>query len=459
MSMGIYLFFISYQIVQIIALPFVCVYLLVRKFKKKPVFGNFAQRCGLLVPVPDKNRTVVWIHAVSVGEVLATERLINQIKQEWPGSVCYVTTGTLQGKKMAEQHLKADYISFIPYDFLIPLCIAFKRINPKVIMIMEAELWPNLLMLAHFKKIPLYSLNARFNATSLKKRWLVKSFLAFLNGLFDHIFVQSVKDQKAFEALLIPQEKISVLGNIKAFNVQAKKEATLKEAKLMPEMYRQKRMIEVDHQQFGHPFILLVGSVHPGELDVYLELFKQLKQKHQKIKMILAPRHFHWKKELIEKVQASGFSPFLWDESVSVGTQVLDVWEKIVHQVFKQADILIMCTLGTLFNLYPLADIFYLGGTFVPVGGHNLLEPAVWAVPSFVGPYYRNCKEIADQLEFVHALLKVKTGDELFEKTNFLLNNSQEITKMSKNTENWFTQEVAFVTAQLNEKLFNKLLL
>ena len=149
MHLTLLLFFALYQLLQIILLPFFLIYLLIRKIKGKSAFGNFWQRKGFVPKVlKQKTNKVIWIHAVSVGEILSIQNLIDQIKNKIPNSICYVTTGTPTGKKMAEKNLKADYFSFLPYDFLFPMFLAFKRIKPTSIIIIEAETWPNFLMLS-----------------------------------------------------------------------------------------------------------------------------------------------------------------------------------------------------------------------------------------------------------------------------------------------------------------------
>src|SRR3972149_10015690 len=153
--------FIFYQCIQVLGLPFIGMYLLMRKINGKSVFGNVRERFGI-VPKISSSKQSIWIHAVSVGEIFALERLITQIKQDVPGVACYVTTGTVNGKKMAREKLGADYVSFLPFDFLIPMFMAFKRIKPKALILVEAEIWPNFLMMAKFQKVPLYLLNARF---------------------------------------------------------------------------------------------------------------------------------------------------------------------------------------------------------------------------------------------------------------------------------------------------------
>ncbi|MFH1832419.1 MAG: glycosyltransferase N-terminal domain-containing protein [bacterium] len=435
--MALLIIFLVYQVVQIITLPIICVYIIMRKIKGKPVFGNFRERIGL-VPKTLAGKKSFWIHAVSVGEVLSIQYLVDQIKNQYPGSLCYVTTGTRAGKEMAQKNVRADYISYMPYDFLLCMLFAFRRIRPRAIIIIEAEIWPNFLMLARFKRVPVYLLNARLHERSQQRMRSLKCFFAPLFNIFTHIYTQSCCDALAFERDLgIPTDKISVLGDIKSFNVAIKK----------THIERDLELSKLDLSDKSCT-VLLVGSVHPGELDVYLTLFKRLKPEFPDLKLMLAPRHFHWKQELASKVAATKYRFFMWDEKTPELSDQRFMLQKLTHSILPMHDIVLVCTLGKLFYMYPLSDIFFLGGTFVPVGGHNLLEPAVWGKPSLIGPFYDKCKIVADQLQQNQALIKVGSKDELYSQVYMLLKHSKKREQMGDSALEWIDRQAQSV--QLN---------
>ena len=427
--------FVLYQLFQIICLPFLCVYLIIRRIKGKQTIGNLKERLGF-IPKTLQSKKIIWLHAVSVGEILSIQNLIDQIKQKIPNSICYVTTGTIAGKEIAKKSLNADFISFLPYDFLPTIFLAFKRIKPTSIIIVEAETWPNFLMLSKFFKIPSYLINARISQRSKDRYQKLKFVFKQLFSIFKIIFVQSKTDKINFQNLGISPEKLQILGNIKTFNVLAKKEKLVKEK---PQTYSYQPQFKT----------LIVGSIHPGELDIYLNLFKNLKTAFPDLKLILAPRHFHWKNELVSKVENSSFKFFLWDEAIK------EDFSFITNEMFKTNDILLVCKLGELFKLYQLCNIFYLGGTFVPVGGHNLLEPAVWAKTSIIGSFYQNTKDIADKLEKEHGLIKVKNEQELLENSKKLLQNNQLLNEMNKNSYQWLIKESQVVENNLENLIKN----
>ena len=424
--------FITYQIIQLIALPLLPIYLIIRKIKRKPVFGNLQERIGL-VPINKSIKNTIWIHAVSVGEILSIQNLIDQIKEKNPNSCCYVTTGTITGKKIAKKNLNCDYISFLPYDFLLPMFLAFKRIKPSSLIIIEAETWPNLLFIAKWLDIPMYMINARISKRSEKKYFQLKFLFKNLLEKFKLILTQSEHDTKLFQNLGISKQKIKTLGNIKTLNVFIKKN----------------KLITTNTK--SEYKVLLLGCIHPGELDIYIDLYTKLKSEFQNLKLIIAPRHFHWKKELITKIKKTNYPFYLWENETQLQKEKNDSIA-LTNKIFKTSketfnvnDILLICKLGELFNIYQTADIYFLGGTFVPVGGHNLLEPAAWSKPSIIGPHYQNTKDIADKLEQKNGLIKIKSAkpdkEELYTKTKKLLLNDNLRIKMGENSHDWLETE------------------
>jgi len=433
------IFFIFYQFLQIFSLPLFLLYIIIRKIKNKPIFGKLSERVGF-VPKPRSNKNVVWIHAVSVGEALSLQSFIEKIKKENPDTVCYLTVGTPTGKKIAQEKLQADVVSFLPYDFLPLIMLAYKRIKPKRLIIIEAEVWPNLIMLAHFKKIPLSLINARISKRSRDRYHKFKLVLARLLNLFEKIYTQSNHDKHEFEALGVDTDKLEVLGDIKAYNVLEKKRKCAPFESLDPSIHPPS-LFELRRTHgaggLGTNGRLLVGSIHPGELDVYLKLYQALKPKYPNLKLTLAPRHFHWKRELISKTKAMGYSYIVWDNERKPAN--IDSY-----------DILLVCKLGELFTLYQQATIYFLGGTFVPVGGHNLLEPAVWGKPSIIGPYNHNCRVIAKELIEHTGAITVQSEQKLLEIVTGLFNSPEKIKSMGNNARLWLEREGALVEKKLD---------
>ncbi len=435
--MILFIIFVIYQILQIILFPFLVLFLVCLQLKRA-LFGNIYERCGF-VPKTKQPGHVIWLHAVSVGEVLSTQELINLIKICMPHAICYLTIGTISAKRIAQTHVKADYFSFLPYDFLPCMLLAYTRIKPQSIIIIESELWPNFLTVAHYKKIPLFLLNARMNKRSAMGIFPISLFFKALLNCFTMIFTQSKQDQTSFESIGVNPSKITTLGNIKAFNVIAKKETYLHSIPLsLP--YQSKFLI------------ILVGSMHPGEDDIYLNLFVILKKSFPMLKLVLAPRHFSWQETLIQKVRQTGYNPFVWTDAnpiASLNQSLTQAFENVLNK----HDIILVCKLGELFNLYPYATVFALGGTFIPVGGHNLLEPAAWAIPTCIGPYYQNCTDIAERLSALDAIIIVHNVDQLKAKMYELLSNSPLRRNIGDASYAWVVQEAHHVQHTLDHLL------
>ena len=204
------LVFIAYNLLTLLLLPLVPFYLMLRWFKGKVVFGSLRERLGL---VPSTSGAY-WLHGASVGETLSLGSLIDQLD-----GTCFVTSVTAGGKEVALQQTNADVVSLLPYDFLPSMLLAFLRIRPKALVVVENDWWPNLLMLAYFFGVPVYILSARIHEKSFARYkrmgWFVRTLLAGAQ----QVYVQTQEDKKRFEQLGLTS--LTVLGDMKAQNVLA----------------------------------------------------------------------------------------------------------------------------------------------------------------------------------------------------------------------------------------------
>ncbi len=423
MTLALFIFFVVYQIIQTLAAPLIIIAIGIMQLKR-PLMGNIAQRLGI-VPRSTPGRRTIWLHAVSVGEVLSLQELIITLKNANPTTDCYVTVGTVTGMRMAQTQLsQVDHVSYLPYDFLFPMVLAYSRIKPAALIIVESDLWPNLVMLGKLSKTPLVLLNARISERSRKRPAFIQKLFARLYDCFDIILAQSEQDKKIFEFLGVAAS-VQVLGNLKTYNVVGKKERM--ESRSCPEK---------------RPYVtLLIGSLHPGEADIYLTMFMRLRTTHHDLKLILAPRHFGWQEELITKTKNTGLRVFVWTEGDVPPLTQPESRDQKLHELLEHYDIILVCTLGELFSLYQYADLFFLGGTFVPVGGHNLLEPAVWGIPPIVGPYYHNCTDIVQRLTDVKGIAQVDTPKALEVITRTLLDDQELRHTMGTKCQTWLYHE------------------
>lgn len=424
------LFFIAYQILWCIALPFFVLVILYRHFMLGKAC-DLKERCGW-VPLPNQTqKKVIWLHAVSVGEILSLEYVIKQIKATHPDACCYITTGTAGGKKMALAHLQADYISYLPFDFIICIWLAFTRIRPSALMLIEAELWPNLLMFAHLRGVPIYALNARMSKRSAPRYRRFSFLLRPLLKCITHFYVQHDQDKEKFIAFGIDDRAIDVIGNIKLCNVLEK---------------RKSLGLSRHHH---HEIVLLAGSVHPGEAEIILRVFTRLKQTYQHLRLVIVPRHLDWTEQLATHMKATKLTSTLWTSGEH--HSISDISPTLLRY-----DIIAIAKMGILFELYAYADIFFLGGTFVPVGGHNLMEPAVWELATIVGPYHHNSVHEVTALKEREGIAIAQTEEELYSAAGKYIIDTNYRKKIGQQAHQWLIDN-AMTTDTVLTNFLNKL--
>ncbi|MFA6527215.1 MAG: glycosyltransferase N-terminal domain-containing protein [Candidatus Babeliales bacterium] len=425
--MPLMIIFLAYQILWCFALPFFVIVMLYRHFIMHKQ-SDIKQRVGW-IPQPPHQKKVIWLHAVSVGEVLSLEHVIKRIKETIPNACCYVTTGTEGGKKMALSRLNADYVSYLPFDFIICTWLAFVRIHPHALIIIEAELWPNLLMLAHIRNVPIYTINARISDRSAPRYHRFSFLLRPLLQCITHFYVQQPADKKKFMALGCKASKIDIMGNIKICNVLDKKE-----------LYAPIPQTQQDH------LVMLVGSLHPGEAQIYVNVFTRLKETNKHLKLLLVPRHLTWTSQLEAMLKATPFRYTLWTPHDTHSINDLDA-------TMATCDILAIAKLGMLFELYAYADLFFLGGTFVPVGGHNLMEPAIWQLPAIVGPYHHNCTHEVTALREKEGVVVALTEQALYATTIKMVTDHDYRKKIGQHAHQWLVDNSTAVDAVLTNLL------
>ena len=426
-----YLLFVAYQLLQLVLLPILPPFIALGQYRRLRR-GSYWHKSRLgLIPACPRDKKVLWIHAVSVGEALSVQELIRLIKHENPNVWCHLTVGTTSAHKVALNQIPADSISFLPYDLFPCMLLGYWQIRPHTLMVVEGDLWPNLIMFAKIFKIPAFLLNARISKRSEWRFRQLAPLISTILNTFSHIFTQNNSECDRFISIGVGANRLSALGDIKTFNVVAKKEA-LPAAPSAAQTFN----------------VLLAGSIHPEEEQVYLTLFNALKSDFPKLKLILAPRHFHWRSELEHRITAAGLTHVVWDEQ----STNFDLMTALNNH-----DVVAVCKMGELFKLYPHATIFYLGGTFVPVGGHNLLEPAVWGIPSIVGPHRAFRAATFEQMKQHNAARGVQTELELLATSRELLADRALAHLIGFNSSSWTKKEAQHVQTTLRQSLLTAL--
>ena len=335
----------------------------------------------------DKNNTkVIMFHGVSVGEINAIEKLIKKTRETFPDIKIVVTTGTNTGQEIAHKKLDdvVDLITYFPFD--TPSCVKkfLDNIKPDLILIAETEIWPNIAIECKNRGIKLCIINGRISDRTYNSYKKLKFFFKPLLNYYSGILTQSTEDLDKFLSLGTNPETTIRMNNLK-FDITA------------PE-------ITFDFDKCGK--VLLAASTHSGEDAIVLNVYKELKAKHDDLKLIIAPRHLTRKDEVETLVGESGFTYGFRSENISSMSDI---------------DIMILDTMGELSKMFAYSDISFIGGSFNKTGGHNPLESIIFSKPVISGPSIHNFKDIYAIIENAKAGFVVKTQNEFYKVADKLL--------------------------------------
>lgn len=325
----------------------------------------------------------IWIHAVSLGEVVAVTPLITALLNKHYRVL--ITTMTPTGSERVRKHFGEQVLhQYLPYDLPLILRRFYRAYQPDVGIIMETELWPNLIYEARRIKLPMLLANARISNRAYKQyQKTAFVFKPVLNQL-TAIFAQSLEDANRFKVLGASSERVSVLGNMK-FDLQI--DVHNKELfKHFKEMWGQTRPV------------MIAASTHANEEKQLLEGFKQLQKTIPDMLLLIAPRHPERFQEVYQLSKAAHFNTGLRSEP---------------EGITKNMEVVILDSLGELIGFYHVSDYAFVGGSLVPVGGHNVLEAIALKVPVITGPHMQNSKTICQELSVAGAMQIAHNIDEL----------------------------------------------
>jgi len=355
-----------YNLVVYLLTPPFYAYWLWRAAVNRSIRPKLTQRFGFNYPSLHGS---IWLHAVSVGEVVAAEPLIRTLLSEFPDRDVLVTTVTPTGAERVRRTF-GDSVrhAYIPFENPDAVSRFFDRVRPAVALIVETEIWPNLYRGCGVRNIPLVLVSARISPRSVQK---YRKLLPLFRETLSHgivIAAQSCADAKRFISLGASEQRTRITGNIK-FDIQ-----------LAPGIVATGKAFR--REQFGFRPVWLAASTHEGEEAMVLEAHRQLLARFPELLLVLVPRHperFDHVAELIRK------------NELSLCRRTSDMAVPASAQVF------LGDTMGELMQFYAASDIALVGGSLVPIGGHNLLEPAALGLPILTGPHTFNAEEIADQ--------------------------------------------------------------
>ncbi|MDH7511822.1 MAG: 3-deoxy-D-manno-octulosonic acid transferase [Clostridiales bacterium] len=331
---------------------------------------NFLDRLGLRLSRRTSVGPCLWFHAVSVGEVLSLRRLFREIKKEHHDWEIYCSTLTSTGHEVARAKLtEAASVFFVPLDFAWTVKRFFRALHPDLFVLVESEFWPNLLRISGKSASAVLLINGRISDRSFRKYRLFKPLMRRALQPIDRYLVQTEQDRERLLALGVQPDKTDVAGNLKT-------DVNLPELK--PEdLARIKREIGLSPDKK----VIVAGSTHKGEEAVLLSAYCASRKQKENVCLIIAPRHPQRADE-VEKL-AAGCG--------------LRVSRKSEASPGRSWDVLILDTLGELAVFYALSDVAFVGGSLVPKGGQNLLEPAFYGKPVIFGPSMHNFAFLAEE--------------------------------------------------------------
>ncbi len=353
-----------YNVFILLTSPVLLVYFLIRLWLRGFDLRAVRERFGFLPELPDSEGGRLWLHAVSVGEVGVAAALILALLRKKPELKIVLSTVTQTGRNEAIKISGVEQLIYLPLDFHSIVRSALKRIQPSMIVLTETEVWPNLVVEAARRKIPVSIINGRLSERSYRRYKRFQFFFSPVLKYLRDVLAREESDAERFRSLGATSVRVS--GNIK-FDAP------------LP-------LQEPPHGAYGLgacEHIIVAGSTHPGEEKLIGEILSSIHRKMPGVGLLLAPRHLERVAQVEADLQNARISPVRWSRIKNTGGQ---------HQV------VILDVMGELADAYGGATMAIIGGSFIPHGGQNPIEAARWAVPCLCGPHMENFAEVTCEM-------------------------------------------------------------
>lgn len=362
------------------------------------------------------SKPVIWLHAVSVGEVLAVGRLVEEIDIAFPGYRLFISTTTRTGQDLARMRFGAERVFLCPLDVPWAVRAYLKALKPRMLILTETEFWPNQLNGCFRRDIPVAVVNARISDRSWPRYQMLQRLWRPILGRLSRVLAQTSTDAERLRALGCPPEIVSVSGNLK-FDVRAvvESEAT--------------RFLQ--YQAEGRRF-LVAGSTLEGEESALAAAWPRILSADPDLVMVVAPRHPDRFDDAVAVMKIAGFG-------VMRRTGWPAHWAG-APRLLRSGEVIVLDTIGELASVYSLASVAFVGGSLVPAGGHNPLEPAQFGVPIVMGPHYANFRAITEDLRTRNAI-RIAPKEELAKVLIELLSNREDAGKMGERARQVFEQQ------------------
>lgn len=387
-------------------------YWIVQGLRHGKYFSNLGQRFGLSFPslakVPADHAGAIWVHAVSVGEALSGIALARRLKEAYPERPLIVSTTTITGQALARERMPfADAVIYFPLDWAFCVRRALRAVRPAVVVILETEIWPNFLREAGRESIPVLFVSGRISDRSFARYqghlrrfgWFLRPFLKDVLGNASAFMMQSEKDGERIRFLGAPSDHVSVSGNLK-YDLE------------LPAPTALAKWLEAEARRNGRTPIIVAGSVVANEEPLALIAFGTLQGEYPKALLVLAPRKperfdaaadfiHESRRKFIRRSRLPIAGP-----GQSTATQNGDA------RISEDVTVLLLDSIGELASVYGVADGAFVGGSLVPSGGHNILEPAALGKIPVFGPWMENFAEMASRFVSADAAIQVQSPED-----------------------------------------------
>ena len=381
--------------------------------------GSFKQRLGRLpVSLVGDSRPAIWIHTVSVGEFNAARPLIESLRREMPSYRLVVSTTTATGQQLAQSQIPHafDAAFYFPFDWAFAVRRSLNQINPEAVIILETELWPNFLRECRRRSVMTAIVNGRFSPRSFARYLKWRRFTSRMLADVSLFIMQSEADGARARQLGAPVSNVRVCGNLK-YDVRD----------LDSESDEGRRALSVREEldlRLGlsdSANLIVAGSTASGEEKILLAALRAVRAHTglEDARLLLAPRHPERFDEVAALIEQSNFSFARRSETLS-------------GSAARAADVILLDTIGELAALYNFAAVVFVGGSLVPRGGHNIIEPAVYAKPIIVGPHTENFRQIVSDFAMADALVQLESAEDFAREAIRLLSDQRAAEDMGR---------------------------
>lgn len=377
------LFRIFYSLLFYLVFPAVLLRLAWRAVREPAYAGRWLERFGMCKPVVEDD--VIWVHSVSAGETIAAVPLIRRMQHKYPQLVFVVTTMTPTGSDRVNALLGTSvYHMYAPYDLPDMVHRFLHRTKPKMLILIDTELWPNIIYQCHKRNISILLVNGRLSLRSAKGYGKIAGLTKGMLDRVTHVTTQSESQARRFECLGLSQEKLSVTGSIK-FDLILPEDLSEREAVLLEKIGPDR-------------LVFIAASTHEGEEEILLDAYEKICRSFPQTLLIIVPRHPDRFDQVTKLCLNRNIKVVRHSEGVGCN---------------QDDNILIVDTMGELLYFYAVSNIVFVGGSLVPAGGHNMMEAAAFGLPIIMGPHRFNVADIAENFVAAGALESVSDSESL----------------------------------------------